>query len=351
MSVFTGSKRQRTGATFVPAEDTFEDTTIAGDLTVTGDTTVEDVTANGNATVGGTLAVTGNSTFTGMTTTLGAAAFGASDFVWIQAGQIGFYEGVSSLWAFIQRSNQLAPGVGAAADDLIIAADGGVWIQADKNDNFISGNKAFAVQYRTSTDPSTARLFEVDDRGWIKPTVRASDPVGEAGSVYYNSGAGTDHGFGGLRVLQGGSFADIPIYSQGTFTPIIGDGTNDFTMTTQVGRYVRTGNHVHAEVQIVYSGKGSASGPLVIQGVPFTRLAAFGAQWGSVWQINLEGAVPLNAEVVLRQVNAGNQNINLVFSNKTTGAVTNVTAADLFSGSGTFYASIDWIVDDTWPTN
>lgn len=364
MSVFTGSKRPRTGATFVPAESAFEDTTIAGTLDVTGDATFGD----------------------------------ANDSVVISDGQIQFKEG-SSVWSFIQRSNQLAPGNGSSADDLIVSTDGGVWIQADKNDNGISGNKAFAVQYRT--DGTTRRLFDVDANGYVSVPTATTNPSAPAdGSLYYNTadkefkyydssaaswrtihaegtnmpflnyqpqstappasdgrtyyddGTNTSSGLRGLRMYRQdeAAFSDIPMYKQGSFTPKLGDGTNDFTMGVQNGRYIRIGNFAHIEFQMSWTSKGSASGPIVIQGIPFTRFTGFGAQFGNLWMHALAAAPSASQRLYIRQVNTGSENWNLVFSNLDTSVVSNVSDTNL-DASGNMYGTIDMITDDTFPTN
>ena len=46
----------------------------------------------------------------------------------------------------------------------------------------------------------------------------------------------------------------------GTWTITIGDGTNSFTGTTQVGEYQRIGKMVFISGRISWTGKGSASG-------------------------------------------------------------------------------------------
>lgn len=49
-----------------------------------------------------------------------------------------------------------------------------------------------------------------------------------------------------------------------TWTPVMGDGTNNFTLTTAKGTYTRIGNFIEFWVQVVWTSIGSASGVIQI---------------------------------------------------------------------------------------
>ena len=59
-------------------------------------------------------------------------------------------------------------------------------------------------------------------------------------------------------------------YEEGTWIPVISDGTNDATSNIAVGSYTKTGNHVHVQGRVRLSSLGSATGALEMTGLPFT---------------------------------------------------------------------------------
>jgi len=59
-------------------------------------------------------------------------------------------------------------------------------------------------------------------------------------------------------------------YEEGTWTPVISDGTNNATSNIAVGSYTKTGNHVHVQGRVRLSSLGSATGALEMTGLPFT---------------------------------------------------------------------------------
>jgi hypothetical protein len=59
-------------------------------------------------------------------------------------------------------------------------------------------------------------------------------------------------------------------YEEGTWTPVLSDGTNNATMgASNVGRYVKIGSQVTLFAYVVTSSLGSVSGSLRITGIPF----------------------------------------------------------------------------------
>ena len=61
-------------------------------------------------------------------------------------------------------------------------------------------------------------------------------------------------------------------YEEGTWTPVIGGegGTSGQTYTAQVGRYVKIGKLVVVQMVVALSAKGTITGAVQIQGLPFT---------------------------------------------------------------------------------
>jgi len=76
-------------------------------------------------------------------------------------------------------------------------------------------------------------------------------------------------------------------YEEGTFTPTLGDGTNNYTLSIAIGSYTKTGDTVHAHVTAVWSSIGSAgAAQLRVGAMPFTSISTanyrFGVAWASV---------------------------------------------------------------------
>jgi hypothetical protein len=62
-------------------------------------------------------------------------------------------------------------------------------------------------------------------------------------------------------------------YEEGTWTPIISDGTNDATAgATNQGRYTKIGNRVYIDAFVETSSLGSVTGDIRITGFPFTSV-------------------------------------------------------------------------------
>ena len=55
-------------------------------------------------------------------------------------------------------------------------------------------------------------------------------------------------------------------YEEGTWTPVISDGTNNGTSDVAVGTYIKTGNHVHVQGRVRLSSLGSVSGSVRLTG-------------------------------------------------------------------------------------
>ena len=91
----------------------------------------------------------------------------------------------------------------------------------------------------------------------LQLVARGVDPYPvQAGLLQYSTD--TDNPFDGLKVSDGSSWSMLPPYSEGTLVPTIGDGTNNFTMAEAACNYTRIGNIVFFDVDLRWSGKGSA---------------------------------------------------------------------------------------------
>jgi hypothetical protein len=72
--------------------------------------------------------------------------------------------------------------------------------------------------------------------------------------------------------------------TSGSYTPVIGDGTQNFNGVTQTGYYIKEGNLVHVEIWLTWNGKGTAQAGSTLEiSLPFavgpTRRAIFTVGW------------------------------------------------------------------------
>ncbi len=101
---------------------------------------------------------------------------------------------------------------------------------------------------------------------------QGSAPAGGTdGDLYYDDGTNTTTGEAGLMIRNSGVYREIPTFINGTWTPVIGDGTNNFTTTTALGFYTLIGKLMSFDMRLTWSSIGSASG--VIQcTLPFSSI-------------------------------------------------------------------------------
>jgi len=73
-------------------------------------------------------------------------------------------------------------------------------------------------------------------------------------------------------------------YEEGTWTPVISDGTNNATMTDTYneGKYIKIGKMVHLSGYVLTDSLGSVTGNIRITGLPFTNSSGFGYLVGGV---------------------------------------------------------------------
>jgi hypothetical protein len=71
-------------------------------------------------------------------------------------------------------------------------------------------------------------------------------------------------------------------YEEGSWTPVLTDLTNNATMTSTVGRYIKIGRTVSLQAQVQTSSLGSVTGNIYISGLPFVADSTSGNYAGSV---------------------------------------------------------------------
>lgn len=139
----------------------------------------------------------------------------------------------------------------------------------------------------TATPPTNARFIgEADSTTTLVMGPSQTPTVGAFGITGLLTLTGGQIKFPATQVAS----ADVNTlddYEEGSFTPVIGGsgGTSGQTYSTQVGRYIKAGKLVHVQVYITFSAKGTITGSVQLQGLPFTTLnvanafAALNVQW------------------------------------------------------------------------
>jgi len=123
------------------------------------------------------------------------------------------------------------------------------------------GGSNTQVQYNNSSAFGGISGFTTDGT-----RVTASTTIGVGGATPSTSGSGVT-----FPATQSAS-SDVNTlddYEEGTWTPVLSDGTNNATMTGTVGRYVKIGSQVSLFAFVTTTSLGSVSGNLRITGLPF----------------------------------------------------------------------------------
>lgn len=139
-----------------------------------------------------------------------------------------------------------------------------------------------------------------------------------------------------LGMLFGSDTADANLlddYEEGTWTPVLSDGTNtDATYTRQNGIYTKVGNLVTYSLRLSISSIGTLSGALRITGLPFASIAgasySFSGCPGYVDGLAITAGNTLSSRVA----GGGETNLRLGLMSLTTGV--DVFTAAQFSADG-----------------
>jgi hypothetical protein len=111
---------------------------------------------------------------------------------------------------------------------------------------------------------------------------------------------------------------DLMDYEEGTWTPVVTDGTNNATLSTEVGTYTRIGRFIYFECEVVLSSLGSVSGAVRITGLPIAAAAGSsrgGANIAFANNLNLAAA----GQAVPAVMTAGDSRIDLYVWDSTVG--------------------------------
>ncbi len=123
-----------------------------------------------------------------------------------------------------------------------------------------------------NTATSTGTMLRADGTNWVASTTTYPD-TNAINTIPYASSANV---FGSIAtandaVLQTDSSGVPSMSAPQTYTPTIGDGTNNFSTSSATGYYMRVGGRTFLSVRVVWTGKGSAvAGNILRISLPFT---------------------------------------------------------------------------------
>ena len=321
-------------------------TTVAGNSVAVGELSGYSVTDHGNNVFVGQTAgfhQTGESNvFIGKDAGLGSSGDSGDDNVVI--GKSASLSGASS-------ANQTVIGKGATgqADNSVTLGNSSVanFYLAPGNTsgqtiNFNDAGAGGFIQYDHSDDQMkfasantiNARLYN----GRLEP---GSDDTQDLGS--------TTRAWHTLYVKDGINFPDdasanpssdantLDNYEEGTWTPVLSDGTNNFTMVANNnGNYTKVGRAVHFNAEFGTGSIGSASGALLLTGLPFTSAAVSTSEgccnFGFIRKFNYSS----NAIQLSAMVNGGDTTISFFESVDDSTEITVQCSQADFAGTGFF---------------
>lgn len=139
-------------------------------------------------------------------------------------------------------------------------------------------------------------------------------------------------------VLGGGT--PLANYLESTYSPTIGDGTNDFTLSQSIGIVTRIGAMVHIEASMTWTDQNSASGNVLIS-LPVTLIPAVrgGGVIATSDSVTNPGNVTEIAVQILDSVSTTHATIQLISGNGGAAAALQVSSVD---AAGTLALSFDY---------
>jgi hypothetical protein len=138
--------------------------------------------------------------------------------------------------------------------------------------------------------PSSAKSFTTKSNGSTIDASHINDLQDEVSAIETDlftafPGGGADGGQIKFPASQNAS-SDVNTlddYEEGTWTPVLGGagGTSGQTYSSQVGNYIKIGKKVWVQFFMVLTAKGTITGNLQIQGLPFTSVSSATAVSGA----------------------------------------------------------------------
>ena len=126
----------------------------------------------------------------------------------------------------------------------------------------------------TAVTSTAAELNLLDGSSDANSTVSKAVILDSSGNIALPDGKGIDFSANTDDESGAGSISSelLDDYEEGTWSPVLSDGTNAMTMhgSYDTGYYTKIGNLVHVSGIFITTSLGSASGDIRITGLPFT---------------------------------------------------------------------------------
>lgn len=132
-------------------------------------------------------------------------------------------------------------------------------------------------------------------------------------------------------------------YEEGTFTPTLGDGTNNFTLSTAAGFYTKNGRVVHVSIFCTWTSIGSAGGgQLLIAGLPFTSNS--GANYRAAVAVGYFAGLDTTATLNQIMSHIADSATIIVFNRANDNAAPSALPANSSSATGDLIVSLTYFV-------
>lgn len=268
--------------------------------------------------IGGTTPAAGDfaaltSTSGAINGTVGATTPAAGDFTTISASGVADFADGTALLPSITNTGDLNTGMWFPAADTIAWSEGGAEaMRLDANSKLLVGTTndlAYNAGVRVRPQSIVATTTSATSTDYLAYLNRQSSDGQAIAFGKANSVVGRiDVSASGMSLFLGGIAAanELSDYEEGTWTPVLSDGTNsDATQTKESGTYTKVGNIVHVHGRLATSALGTISGDLRITGLPFTShsityvvssiAAGFGTNLAITAGVSVSGYVGVSA--------------------------------------------------------
>ena len=148
------------------------------------------------------------------------------------------------------------------AGDIILDADGGDIKLADNGTVFAEFTNDSTYLDIKNPNSNQDIMFKGVDGGSTITALQLD--MSDAGRAIFNAG---------VSIGGNGAANTLDDYEEGTWTPVLTDGSSTLTIATPTAYYTKIGEYVHAEFYIQRTDSASNTATMIIQGLPFAHKA------------------------------------------------------------------------------
>lgn len=179
-----------------------------------------------------------------------------------------------------------------------------------------------------------------DKASTSSPTFSGNATLSTGNLVIGTSGKGIDFSATADATATSELLAD---YEEGTWTPVLSDGTNNATMSASTaGSYTKIGNTVFYRARVRLTSLGSVSGNIRVTGLPYT-VTNNNSNYGGGSTAAYGGSLSLTAGVSVSQIPVATTAYIGLYTWDSTAGCTAMQATE-FTASGDLYISGQYYV-------